>query len=157
VIGIGPEQSGTAHLMRQLFEDQDLRSFEVRLVNQPLDKQAELDAQGELDVAALVMRDDTEFLRQLIRRHGLESAAPRELEALVARHPWLSLGRIPAGKANDADVYNCGRGAGLDDRSSGRRATTCAHGPVPSARHGSLSPRARGQIGASPRVDRSLM
>ena len=50
-IGIGPEQSGSAHLMRQLFEDPDLRGFEVRLSNHPLERQAGMVAQGELDRA----------------------------------------------------------------------------------------------------------
>ena len=34
-IGIGPEQSGTAYFVPQLFADQDLHSFEVRLVISP--------------------------------------------------------------------------------------------------------------------------
>lgn len=97
VIGVGPEQSGTAYLMRQLFEDQDLRFFDVRLVHQQLESQAELVARGELDFAAFVIREDAEILRKSIRQHGLDVAAPRDIEGLVARHPWLSLGRIPAG------------------------------------------------------------
>jgi len=96
-IGIGPEQSGTAYLMRQLFADQDLHSFEVRLVNQSIEKQAELVARGELDLAAFVMREEAEFVRELIRRNNLDLVAPRELEGLIARHSWLSVGRIPAG------------------------------------------------------------
>ena len=83
--------------MRQLFADQDLSSFEVRLVNQPIEKQAELVARGELDVAAFVMREEANFVRELIRRNNLDLAAPRELEGLIARHSWLSVGRIPAG------------------------------------------------------------
>ncbi len=96
-IGIGPEQSGTAYLMRQLFADQDLHSFEVRLVNQPMEQQAELVARGELDLAAFVMREEAKFVRELIRRNNLDLVAPRELEGLIARHSWLSVGRIPAG------------------------------------------------------------
>jgi len=39
-IGIGPEGSGTAYLVRQLFEDPDLRGLGVRLSNHDLEDQA---------------------------------------------------------------------------------------------------------------------
>src|SRR5215813_10018670 len=44
-IGIGPEGSGTAYLMRQLFEDPDLQELDVRLSHHGLLEQAELVAQ----------------------------------------------------------------------------------------------------------------
>jgi TRAP-type uncharacterized transport system substrate-binding protein len=97
-IGIGPEQSGTAHIMRQLFTGPDLQSFDIRLSHHSLEQQAELVARGELDVAAVVMREDAAFLRAIVHKHGLDLIAPRELEGLIARHSWLSLGRIPAGR-----------------------------------------------------------
>jgi TRAP-type uncharacterized transport system substrate-binding protein len=46
-IGIGPEGSGTAHLMHQLFEDLDPHGLDVRLSNHDLLEQAQLVAQGE--------------------------------------------------------------------------------------------------------------
>jgi TRAP-type uncharacterized transport system substrate-binding protein len=97
-IGIGPEGSGTAYLMRQLFEDSDLRGLNVRLTHHGLAEQAELVAQGKLDVAAFVMREDSEFLSTLIRQHGLDIVSPQDLQGLIARYPWLSLGSIPAGR-----------------------------------------------------------
>ena len=97
-IGIGPEGSGTAHLMRRLFEDPDLQSLNVRLSNHAYTEQAELVADGRLDLAAVVMAEDSELLRTTIRRYDLDIAAPRDIEGLVARHPWLGLGRIPAGR-----------------------------------------------------------
>src|SRR5262249_27589315 len=59
-IGIGPEGSGTAHLMQQLFADRDLRDLDITLSHHPLAEQAEQVAQGGLDIAAMVMREDAE-------------------------------------------------------------------------------------------------
>jgi TRAP-type uncharacterized transport system substrate-binding protein len=97
-IGIGPEGSGTAYLMRQLFEDPDLRGLGVRLSYHELADQAELVGEGELDLAAFVMQEDAELLRTIIRQYDLDIATFRDAEGLVARHPWLGLGHIPAGR-----------------------------------------------------------
>jgi TRAP transporter TAXI family solute receptor len=97
-IGIGPEGSGTAYLMRQLFEDADLRELNVHLSHHGLPEQAQLVAQSKLDLAAFVMQEDAEFLRTVIRQHSLDMVAPQDLEGLIACYPWLSLGRIPAGR-----------------------------------------------------------
>jgi hypothetical protein len=97
-IGSGPEGSGTAYLIRQLFEDPDVQNLGVKLMNFELSEQTELVAQGHLDLAAVVMGEDAEFVRNTFRQHDLDIATPRELEGLVRRHPWLDLGRIPAGR-----------------------------------------------------------
>ena len=97
-IGIGPEGSGTAYLLRQLFEDPDLRGLDVRLSVHELAEQARLVSQGELDLAAFVMAEDAELLQTIINRYDLEIATFQDLEGLVARHPWLGLGHIPAGR-----------------------------------------------------------
>jgi TRAP-type uncharacterized transport system substrate-binding protein len=97
-IGIGPEGSGTAYLMRQLFEDPDLRALDVRLSHHGLLEQAQLVAESKLDLAAFVMQEDAEFLRTVIRKYGLDIASPQDLQGLIARYSWLSLGRIPAGR-----------------------------------------------------------
>jgi TRAP-type uncharacterized transport system substrate-binding protein len=97
-IGIGPDGSGTAYLMRQLFEDADLRELEARLSNHELQDQAKLLADGKLDLAAFVMQDDAGFLRDIVRQYGLDLVAPQDLDGLITRYPWLSLGRIPAGR-----------------------------------------------------------
>jgi TRAP-type uncharacterized transport system substrate-binding protein len=96
-IGIGPEGSGTAYLMLRLFKDQDLAALDVRLSHHERPEQVELVARGQLDLATFVMAEDAEFLQTAIRQHDLDVAAPKEIEGLVRRHPWLSLGRIPAG------------------------------------------------------------
>ena len=97
-VGIGPEQSGTAYLMRQIFADQDLRELDVRLSHHGLAEQAELVAEGKLDLAAFVIREDADFLRTMIQRYNLDIVAPEDFQGLIARYPWLSLGRIPAGR-----------------------------------------------------------
>jgi TRAP-type uncharacterized transport system substrate-binding protein len=97
-IGIGPEGSGTAYLMRQLFADPDLRELNAHLSHHGLPEQAQLVAQGQLDLAAFVMHENAEFLRTIVRQHGLDIVAPQDLQGLVARYPWLTLGRIPAGR-----------------------------------------------------------
>jgi hypothetical protein len=53
-IGIGPEGSGTAYLMHQLFENPDLRGLDVRMSNHDVQEQAQLVAQGKLDIAAII-------------------------------------------------------------------------------------------------------
>src|SRR5262249_49025719 len=99
-IGIGPEGSGTAYLMRQLFADLDLKDLEIHLSNHGLPEQAQLVAEGGLDLAAYVIQEDAEFLGTIIRQYGLDIASPQNLEGLVERYPWLSLGRISAGRYN---------------------------------------------------------
>jgi TRAP-type uncharacterized transport system substrate-binding protein len=96
-IGIGPEGSGTAFLLRQLFEDPDLRGLSVRLSYHELADQARLVGQGELDLAAFVMQEDAELLRTVIHQYDLDVATFQDIQGLVARHPWLGLGHIPAG------------------------------------------------------------
>jgi TRAP-type uncharacterized transport system substrate-binding protein len=92
-IGIGPDGSGTAYLMHRLFEDTDLRELEAHLSNHELQQQAQLVGEGKLDLAAFVMQEDAEFLHD-----GLDVVSPQDLQGLIARYPWLSLGRIPAGR-----------------------------------------------------------
>jgi hypothetical protein len=97
-IGVGPEGSGTAYLMRRLFDDPDLAGLDIRMSYHALEDQALLVSQGSLDLAAYVMRDDAEFLRSVIRKYALDIADLQDLQGLVGRHSWLSLGRIPEGR-----------------------------------------------------------
>ncbi|HKN31019.1 MAG TPA: TAXI family TRAP transporter solute-binding subunit [Roseiarcus sp.] len=97
-IGIGPNGSGTAYLMRQLLDAPDLSGLDIHFSNHELDEQARLVAQGSLDFAAFVMREDAEFLRSVIRKYDLDIAGLPDMQGLVGRYPWLSLGRVPAGR-----------------------------------------------------------
>jgi TRAP-type uncharacterized transport system substrate-binding protein len=97
-IGIGPEGSGTAYLMRQLFEGPDLQQLNVHLTTHELSEQAGLLAQGALDVAALVIQENAELLHSIIGQYHLDIVSPRDLEGVISRYPGLSLGSIPVGR-----------------------------------------------------------
>ena len=96
-IGIGPDGSGTAYLMRQLLENSDLQGLNLRPSNHGLEAQAEMARDGQLDIAAFVMTANAELIRTLANTYDLEIVAPADIEGLVARDKWLRLGRIPAG------------------------------------------------------------
>ena len=122
-IGIGPKESGTAHLMRQLFDDADLRQLEVHFSYHELSEQAELVAQGKLDLAAFVMEEDAELLHTIMRQQGLDIVAPDDLKGLIARYSWLSLGTIAAGR------YDLVRPTPAVDKPVARLATLVVAGP----------------------------
>ncbi len=97
-IGIGPEGSGTAYLMRQLLDAPDLSGLDIHFSTHELDEQARLVREGSLDYAAFVMREDAEFMRTIIRKYDLDIARLRDMQGLVGRYPWLSLARVPEGR-----------------------------------------------------------
>ena len=97
-IGIGASGGGTGYLMQKLFEDPDLRGLGVRLSNHGISEQAQLVAQGKLDLAAMVTQENAEILHRIISQNGLDIVSPHDLEGLVGRYAWLSLGVIPAGR-----------------------------------------------------------
>ena len=96
-IGIGPEGSGTAYLLGQLVQDPDLQELGIRLSCHDLADQARLVSQGELDLAAFVMQEDADLLRNIVHQYDLDIVTFQDFPGLVARHPWLGLGQIPAG------------------------------------------------------------
>jgi uncharacterized protein len=96
-VGIGPDGSGTDYLMRQLLENSDLKGLDLKPSSHGLEAQAELVRDGQLDLAAFVMNENAELIRQLANKYDLEIVAPADIEGLVARDRWLRLGRIPAG------------------------------------------------------------
>ncbi len=96
-IGIGPEASGTAYLIQQLLQNTDLGGLDLKPSNHDLEAQAQLVHDGELDLAAFVMNENAEMVHALVNKYDLEIVAPADIEGLVARDKWLSLGRIPAG------------------------------------------------------------
>ena len=67
------------------------------LSHHELDDQARLVGQGKLDLAAVVMEENAALLRTVVNQYDLDTASFQDLEGLVARHPWLGLGHIPAG------------------------------------------------------------
>jgi len=80
-------------------------------------------AQGKLDLAAVVMQEDADFLHNIIGQYGLDIVSPRDLQGLVARYPWLSLGRIPAGR------YDLVRPIPAVDKEVARLGTLLVAGP----------------------------
>ena len=96
-VGIGPDGSGTAYLMRQLLENSDLKGLDLKPSNHGLEAQAELVRDGQLDLAAFVMNENAELVRTLANKYDLEIVAPADIEGLAARDKWLRLGKIPAG------------------------------------------------------------
>ena len=76
----------------------DLRAFDVHLSYHDLREQARLVAEGKIDVAAFVMQENAELLRTLIRQYSLDIVAPQDIQGIVARYPWLSLGQIPVAR-----------------------------------------------------------
>jgi len=122
-IGIGPEGSGTAYLMRQLFAVSDLQQLKVRFSYHELPDQAALVAQGKLDLAAYVMEEDAKVLHDILRGTDLDIVAPAGLQGLIARYPWLSLGTIAAGR------FDLTRPTPASDRQAARLATLVVAGP----------------------------
>lgn len=122
-IGIGPNGSGTAYLMRQLFSDSDLRQLGVQLSNHELPEQAALVAQSKLDLAAFVMKDDAKLLYDVMHQYDLDIVTPANLQGLIARYPWLSLGTIAAGR------YDLIRPMPATDKQVARLATLVVAGP----------------------------
>ena len=84
--------------MHQLFKELDLRELKANLSYHEWQEQARLVADNKLDLAAFVMQEDAELLHTLIRQYGLDIVAPQDLRGVVARYPWLSLGRIPVAR-----------------------------------------------------------
>jgi hypothetical protein len=97
-IGIGPEGSGTAFLVRQLFADSDLADLKINMLATDLEEQARSVSEGRLDLAAYVIKSDARFLGTIIRKYNLGIVELNDLSGLVGRYRWLSLGRIPAGR-----------------------------------------------------------
>jgi len=96
-VGVGPERSGTDFLMRQLLQNSDLKSLDLKPSNHGLEAQAELVRDGQLDLAAFVMNENAELIHTLVTKYDLEIVAPADIEGLTARDKWLRVGRIPAG------------------------------------------------------------
>jgi hypothetical protein len=88
-----------------------------------LHDQAQLVAEGKLDLAAFVMEEDAEFLRDVIRQYGLDVVSPQDMQGLIARYPWLGLGRIPAGR------YDLVRSIPASDKLTAQLATLLVASP----------------------------
>lgn len=97
-IGIGPEGSGTAALMRTVFGAAWLADLDLELV--PMDLADELSAvqRGELDLAAVVIDEDAALVTEAVRDRGLQIASFDHLDVIARRYEFLWAGRIGAGQ-----------------------------------------------------------
>jgi len=96
-IGIGPPNSGTDHLARQIFESEDFASLGLRLGNYDLAAQLDLLERGELDLGVFVMATDSTLMRRAVRERGIQIASFDHLGVIASRYPFATLGTIPAG------------------------------------------------------------
>jgi len=94
-IGIGPEGSGTAFLMRGLLAS--LSPLGLRISTQPVDEQIRKLDSGELDLGAMVTDDDAEQLQQAVTGHKLQILDLPRAEAMARAMPFLHVSRIEAG------------------------------------------------------------
>ena len=96
-VGIGPEGSGTGFLMQHLLENTDLKDLGLKPANYGLEAQAALVQANQLDLAAFVMNENAELIRNLIAKYDLEIVSPPGIDGLTERDRWLHVGKIPAG------------------------------------------------------------
>lgn len=97
-IGVGPERSGTAELMKKLLADTDFAGLGLKLSHHPGAEQLDLAARGELDLAAFVMDEDAPFVRKALRERDLQLVGFTNLDVVARRLRWLRHGRIGAGQ-----------------------------------------------------------
>jgi NMT1-like family len=97
-VGVGPEGSGTARVLRQVFELPDFRDLGVVLSAHPLAEQLDLAARGELDLAAFVIDEDAALVGVAVRERGLQIVGFSHTDVVARRFPFLHHGRIGAGQ-----------------------------------------------------------
>jgi hypothetical protein len=97
-IGVGPEKSGTEQVTRQILESEDFQRLGLRLSNHTPAAQLDLLEGGELDLGAFVIDEDADFIRDALRRRGLQLASFEHLDVVARRSPFLWHGRIGAGQ-----------------------------------------------------------
>ncbi len=97
-IGVGPEGSGTARVVEQLFASRDLRGLGVVLSHHAETEQLDLAQRGELDLAALVIDEDAALIQSAVRDRGLALVGFPHADVLARQFPFLRKGRIGAGE-----------------------------------------------------------
>jgi hypothetical protein len=97
-IGIGPEGSGTARMLRQIFALEDFRDLGAVLSTHPLAEQLDLAQRGELDLAVFVIDEDAALVGAAVRDRGLQIAGFVHADVVSRRFPFLHHGRIGAGQ-----------------------------------------------------------
>jgi TRAP-type uncharacterized transport system substrate-binding protein len=97
-IGVGPRGSGSAQLMRRLFQLPELALLGAALEHgAPSDQLAQLD-QGRLDLLVVVLDEDTPWLVEVLRAGEVQMAGFSKLDVVARRLPHFRTGRIGAGQ-----------------------------------------------------------
>lgn len=97
-VSIGPEGSGTARLVREVFGLRDLEGLGVVLEARPIDEGLALAREGKVDLAAVVIDEDADLVQRVVRDDGLAIAGLAQLDVVARRFPHLRVGRIGAGQ-----------------------------------------------------------
>ena len=103
-VGIGPEGGGTARIVKQMLALPELAPLGVELSFHSLPEEIEMAANGQLDLAAVVMDEDAPFIAKSIRDRGLQVAGFSHLDVISRRLPHLKTGRIGAGQYDAVKV-----------------------------------------------------
>lgn len=103
-IGVGPQGSGPDRLARQLFDLPELRGLNVKLVNRSLPEQLDAAKKGELDLALLVIDEDSPLVGGALRETGLQIAGFAHIDVISRRLPHFRTGRIGAGQYDAVKV-----------------------------------------------------
>jgi len=97
-IGIGPQGSGSAQLMRRLFQLPELAQLDAELrQGTPPEQLTQVEA-GELDLMVVVLDEDSPWLVELLRGGRLQMAGFTRLDVVARRLPHFRTGRIGAGQ-----------------------------------------------------------
>jgi len=97
-IGVGPEGSGTARVVEQIFASRDFKGLGVILSHHPEAEQLDLAEKGELDLAALVIDEDAALLQAAVRDRGLAMVGFPHADVVARQFRFLRKARIGAGE-----------------------------------------------------------
>jgi TRAP-type uncharacterized transport system substrate-binding protein len=97
-IGVGPEGSGTARVVEQIFGSRDFRGLGAVLSHHTVAEQLDLAQRGELDLAAFVMDEDAALIQDAVRDRGLALVGFPHADVVARQFPFLRKGRIGAGE-----------------------------------------------------------
>jgi hypothetical protein len=97
-IGAGPEGSGTARVVDQIFSTPDLAGLGVVISHHGNAEQLALAEKGALDLAVFVMDEDAAFIAAAVRDRGLQIAGFPHADVIARRFHFLRHGRIGAGQ-----------------------------------------------------------